>query len=309
MDIMTTPESSEAPVYVAATGLTGMIGARVAEISSDCVFTPLGVDITDREATMAAVAKSELNIVVNFAAFTDVARAAEQWGDRDGPCYQINAVGPRNLSDACALTGKHLIHISTDYVFSGEESRPYTESDVPDANADWYGITKRIGEEYVSGVDAPYSVIRIGSPFQAHSLRKEDVVRRLVRQLRSDSLPPLFNDMVVTPTFVDDLASVVGFVCGAKAQGIFHVNSCVPISPANLARMVATIFEEDGSRIRETSLRDFAAKTGRFYPQRLAMSSEMTLTRLNGPVPRPLPDALAKLRQQIEEGSTCQACG
>lgn len=99
------------------------------------------LDITDREAVMAFVREHSIDLIVNCAAYTNVDRAEE-----DEPTARlINALAVQNL----ALTGKKIIHISTDYVFSGDEHVPCREDD-PVAPRTAYGRTKLEGEQLLS---------------------------------------------------------------------------------------------------------------------------------------------------------------
>src|SRR3990167_7099350 len=113
-------------ISVAATGLTGLIGSRIEELSSrDFEWRGFryedGFDITDKEKVDRAIGEFNGEIVLHLAAFTDLNAANKERGDKTGMCWRINVLGTRNIAGACQKYGKYLIHVSTDAVFGGEK--------------------------------------------------------------------------------------------------------------------------------------------------------------------------------------------
>lgn len=287
---------------IAATGLIGgMIGERVATVATESVWQPLKGDITDKDGVEAAVAGCAADVIVNFAGFTDVTKAWNDRGNKDGLCYQVNVVGVQNLAEACKRHNKFFIHISTDYVFKGDEDKTYTEKDLGDADEDWYGATKRMAEEEVRARLASYAIVRTSFPFQASSSTKEDLVRRMIRQFKENSLPPMFVDTIITPSYVDDLAVVLEKVAATKSVGTFHGVGSTSLSPYELAEHVARIFELDASLLREGHMADYVRNLGRPYPQYLRLSNSWTKQTL-GIELGTLDDNLKALRSQMTQG-------
>jgi len=134
-------EASYGPPLVAATGTTGMVGQRAKELFPELGWESLAVDITDQAAVDTAIAATPATVIINLAAYTNVAGARQQSGDKDGSCYRINVHGAGNIARACASAGKHFVHVSTDYVFQGDRHGPYLETDDGDARTDWYGAS------------------------------------------------------------------------------------------------------------------------------------------------------------------------
>ncbi|MGO4427334.1 NAD(P)-dependent oxidoreductase, partial [Streptomyces sp. MCAF7] len=100
------------------------------------------LDITDAEACAQALAGHD--VVINAAAYTQVDRAEHE----EDAALAVNGDGARNLADACAVHDAVLLHVSTDYVFSGEASQPYAE-DAPTGPTSAYGRSKLVGEQAV----------------------------------------------------------------------------------------------------------------------------------------------------------------
>lgn len=122
---------------ILVTGCNGQLGrAIVKEYQNEAVEFirtdvtkdggAVALDITDLQQVLALAEQTRPDVMINCAAHTGVDACQEQWDS----AYRINALGARNMAIAAAKVGAKLLHISTDYVFSGEQDTPYTEFDV-----------------------------------------------------------------------------------------------------------------------------------------------------------------------------------
>ncbi|GAA3869171.1 dTDP-4-dehydrorhamnose reductase [Leifsonia kafniensis] len=268
---------------VAATGMTGMIGRRAKELFPELGWDSLGVDITDQSAVDAAVASTRASVIINLAAYTDVSGARQQHDDIDAPCFRINVDGARNLAAACARSGKHFVQVSTDYVFEGDRAGPYLESDDGDARSDWYGVTKSLAEGLIKQSDGGWAIARLSFPYQQHSQRKTDIVRRIGAQLKTGSISAMFSDQIITPTFSDDAVGTLAHIARTRAQGVFHAVGPEWLSPHQVATRVAESLGLDAATVPSGSLKSYVNAGGRPFPQTLRMSSEATKSLLNQP--------------------------
>lgn len=158
---------------VITTGLNGLVGSKFEQLFSDKYsFDRMDasskdnpVDITDLNQVMNVFKSSSAKSVIHLAAYTNVTGAWEQTDDKTGPAYLVNVEGTKNIVKACQETGKHLIHISTAYVFNGENEAMYLESD-PVSPIEWYGQTKAWAEEAVMSSNTPWTIFRIDQPFR-----------------------------------------------------------------------------------------------------------------------------------------------
>ena len=170
------------------------------------------LDITDREAVMAFVREHSIDLIVNCAAYTNVDRAEE-----DEPTARlINALAVQNL----ALTGKKIIHISTDYVFSGDEHVPCREDD-PVAPRTAYGRTKLEGEQLLSESCPDAVILRTAWLYSPYG---NNFVKTMIRLGKErDSIGVVF-DQIGTPTYAADLAWAIFTVIEAEEwhPGIYH---------------------------------------------------------------------------------------
>ncbi len=283
------------------TGLSGLIGSRFEELYGhkfDFVNLDLtqGVDITDPNQVDEQIKNAGADIILHLAGYTNVDEAHKQNGDESAACYQVNVVGTKNIATAAKKHNKYLIHISTDMVFSGNPDKTYRETDKPDP-IDWYGITKAKAEEVVTQTFDNYAIIRPAYPFRAQFKDKPDVVRKIIEGLKNDSLPPMFSDHTITPTFIDDLCKVFFMFTLKRLKGIYHATGSAWITDYELAKLVKDTFELPGE-VKEGSLKEFLKTAKRPYQRSLKISNEKLQEELGNPM-LPIQSALQIMKTQM----------
>ena len=290
---------------IVGTGLTSMVGSRFVELyKKELDFVNLdlatGVDITNEQLVKTKIGESRGESVIHFAAFTDVDAANEQNGNKQGLCYRLNVLGTRYVAQSCKTAGKFLIHISTDFVFDGENppSDGYTETDAPHP-IEWYGQTKFWAEEEVQKSGVEHAIIRITYPYRAHFSAKLDLVRSILKKIKDGSLYPVFTDHIITPTFIDDVAHVLKVFIDKRPQGIFHAVGSSQISDYQLATAIADVFGLDKSKIKKGSLKEFLKTAKRPYQKKLA-TSNAKLKRELGISMSTIQEGLAKMKHQLK---------
>lgn len=293
------------PSAILGTGLTGLVASRFQELyQADFDFTNIdlatGIDITDQSAVETVISHSPASILIHFAAFTNVDAAHQQQGDKSGPCYQVNVLGTRHIAHACAKHHKYLIHISTNFIFDGVNppSGGYTEEDTPHP-IEWYGQTKFWAEQQVRESGVKHCIARITYPFRTHFPPKLDLIRSIISKLESNSLPPMFTDHIITPTFIDDIAVALKAIVGQRPNGVFHVVGSSNLSDYDLAIQVARTFEFDESRIKPGSLEEFLTTAPRPYQKNLTTSNAKLKQELNVTM-RTIDQALAEMNRQLQ---------
>ncbi len=227
---------------VLGTGLSGLVGSRIVELlGNEFEFTNLdlthGVDILNIETVRQAVQASSATTVLHFAGFTDVNAAHEQYGDTNGSCYQVNVVGTRNIAQVCKEEGKHLVHISTGYVFDGTKSEPYTEEDTVNPT-DWYSITKTEAEDVVRELTPEATILRINFPYRTDEFPKRDIWHKVADALLAGKTGPFFADHLFTLTPIEWLAPVIRWSILRQPAGIFHATTDKVYSDYTLAEEV-----------------------------------------------------------------------
>ncbi len=283
------------------TGATGLIGSRFVELYGDKyqisnLDLATGVDITSVAQVEQFLSTHPADTLIHLAAFTDTARAEAEMGDKEGICYRVNVLGTRTISMGCKAHNIHLIHVSTDFVFDGTQNDPYTE-DSPRSPLGWYGTTKALAEEEVEKSGASYAIARISYPYRANFDAKPDLIKRITTQLRSSSLPPRFSDSLITPTFIDDIATGFAKLIDTKAQGIFHLTGSSSHSPYELALKVAEAYNLDKSLVKEGSLTEYLSTSSTPLARFGVMSNAKAVAQL-GLNFKTLDEGLIELKKQ-----------
>ncbi len=207
---------------ILVTGSEGQLGSELRRLLGErAVGLDLpDLDITDSDAVRAAFDRHCPDVVVNTAAFTHV-DGAEAEPER---CCAVNVRGVENLVDVCKASGTPIVQISTDYVFDGRQTRPYSESDEPNPQST-YGRTKREAEQIVARY--PHHLILrtaglfgVGGSSAARNF--VDTMLKLAGQRR-----PLrvVGDQITSLTDARDLALAIVALLETGSRGLFHVTN------------------------------------------------------------------------------------
>ena len=209
---------------ILVTGCNGQLGRAIRKeyAASDVEFINTDVvegegvvslDITDVDAVLKLVRAEKPDVIINCAAHTNVDKCEEQWD----LAYKINAIGPRNLSIAATEADAKMIHVSTDYVFEGNGTRPYTEFDAPNP-VSAYGKTKLEGENFVKEFAKKHFILRTA---WLYGDGKNFVKTMLALAENHDELNVVC-DQVGTPTSAVELAKMIHYLEGTENYGTFH---------------------------------------------------------------------------------------
>lgn len=234
---------------ILVTGCNGQLGRAIRKeyAASDVEFINTDVvegegvvslDITDVDAVLKLVRAEKPDVIINCAAHTNVDKCEEQWD----LAYKINAIGPRNLSIAATEADAKMIHVSTDYVFEGNETRPYTEFDAPNP-VSAYGKTKLEGENFVKEFAKKHFILRTA---WLYGDGKNFVKTMLALAENHDELNVVC-DQVGTPTSAVELAKMIHYLEGTENYGTFHA-TCE--GDTNWADFAEAIFKRAGKNVK-----------------------------------------------------------
>lgn len=207
---------------ILVTGANGQLGREMRNVSAgsaDCyLFTDTSeLDITNAKAVFAAVKGGHVDVIVNCAAYTKVDRAEDDEPTAD----LLNNRAVATLAQAAHEAAAVLIHVSTDYVFSGNSNTPCRE-DQPTDPLGAYGRTKLAGEQAVQAAGCRYLIFRTAWLYSPYGDNFVKTMRRLTAE--RDSLKVVF-DQVGTPTYAGDLAALIRKVIDGRMfdrTGIYH---------------------------------------------------------------------------------------
>lgn len=265
---------------IVATGLSGLVGSKIArDLEQTVAFENLdlttGVDITNAEQVRRALEHTSADVVLHLAAFTDVKAAWEQRGDRSGVCFRVNVLGTEVIAQACREFGKQLIHVSTAYVFDGNEPEMYSEDAVL-SPIEWYGQTKAEAEEKVREYSDLWTMFRIDQPFRADDFAKPDTTHKLLRAMLAGTATP-FADHWFSPTILEDFSQVVLWAAKEHILGVWHATCGRKVSDFEYAGLLAKAQGLNLS-LPAGSLDAYLRQSERPYQRNTALSAEKLRT-------------------------------
>jgi dTDP-4-dehydrorhamnose reductase len=218
---------------VLVTGAKGMLGSDVCEALAPA-HEVLAVDwedfdITDEQAVRDALTQARPELVIHCAAWTYVDGC--EWDP--ARAFLQNEQGTRNIAAAAASIGAGMIYISTDFVFDGTKTEPYTEADEPHPLS-VYGASKLAGEEAVRNLVPNYYIVRSAWLYGRHG---KNFVRTILQKAQEQDTLRVVGDQYGSPTYTRDLAQALVelVVAGRLHSGTYHLVNSGACSWAELA--------------------------------------------------------------------------
>lgn len=248
---------------VLITGAHGQLGSELTAAAAAAGIPASGLgsgdlDITDPDAVTAALtafagdnaAEHGHAVVINAAAYTAVDDAES---DPDA-AYAVNAAGPTHLAQVAARLGLGLIHVSTDYVFPGDGTRPY-EVDDETGPRSVYGASKLAGELAVLEAHPAAHVVRSSWIWGQTGT---NFVKTMARLESTRPTVSVVDDQLGTPTFAADLAAALLELAGsATPGGTLHATNSGQATWFDFARAIFTELGADPERVQPTTTADF----------------------------------------------------
>ena len=266
-------------------GAGGRLGAALARAyGAEALVRGFGraeADLADPAAPARLIRAARPDVVINCAAVTNV----DVCETERALARTVNAESPGEMARACTETGARLVHISTDYVFSGEVRAPYAE-EAAAAPLSWYGSTKREGEEAVLAAGARHAVVRVSWVFGPD--RDSFVDSALRAALRGEAVRAV-DDKWSSPTYTLDAADALrAFFDAAAPGGVYHLCNRGECTWREWAQAGLDAAAAAGLRVATTSVEPLrlADLTAMVAPR--PVYSAMSCRRLEGLLGRPL---------------------
>jgi dTDP-4-dehydrorhamnose reductase len=192
----------------------------------------LELDITNTLAVTSFFQKNKVQYCINCAAYTAVDLAES---DKEN-AFSVNVIGAKNLAIACNNNGATLIHISTDFVFDGTKTDPYTESDNPNPLS-VYGKSKLQGEKQIQTILTNYFIIRTSWLYSEHG---NNFVKTILRLANEKDEISVVNDELGSPTYAVDLAQVILTIIKINREeyGLYHYSNSGVLSRFEFAKLI-----------------------------------------------------------------------
>lgn len=240
------------------------------------------LDIRDDMAVQRMLAEYRPDAVIHCAAYTQVDRAE----DEPEQCFAVNALGTRNIAQACGAVGAKLLYISTDYVFPGTGQRPYEPEDET-GPLSIYGKSKLEGEKAVKELLDRFFIVRISWAFGVNG---GNFIRTMLRLSETHDTVRVVADQVGSPTYTADLALLLCDMIQTEKYGIYHATNEGFCSWAELAEAVFSAAGK-GTKVQRVTTEEYGAKAPRPHNSRL---SKTRLTERGFSLLPPWQDAVAR---------------
>ena len=202
---------------ILVTGVKGQLGQELLRALRDHKLAGIDlpeVDITQREAILTAIEEADADIVIHCAAYTDVDGCA-----RDPQlAYRVNGLGTQNVALACFQAGAEMVHISTNEVFDGANSRGYQEW-MPVNPQNPYARSKAAAEFHVRQQLPRAYIVRTA---WAYAPGGHNFVHAILRHARENGAVSVVTDEIGNPTYMRDVAVAITRLLNTRQYGTYH---------------------------------------------------------------------------------------
>ncbi|MEM6685925.1 MAG: dTDP-4-dehydrorhamnose reductase [Bacteroidota bacterium] len=210
---------------VLVTGANGQLGQCLRKIQTqhaaiDFHFVSIHeLDITDAAKVQALFVNHTFDYCVNCAAYTNVELAESE----QELAFQVNAEAAKYLAEICTQHHTTLIHISTDYVFDGDKTEPYTETDIPNPIS-VYGASKLKGEQHIQQILNNHFIIRTSWLYAEFG---KNFYRTMVQKAKEKANLTITTEQTGTPTNANDLAELIVTIINTENTdyGVYHFSN------------------------------------------------------------------------------------
>lgn len=219
---------------ILVTGAGGGLGGEIPHVFNDdelALCDRAVLNVTDEDAVLDKVRSERPDVIIHAAAYTAVDRAED---DHAG-AVAVNVVGTENVAKAALEVGAVLVYPSTDYVFDGTKTEPYTEDDRPNPLG-VYGQTKLDGEQAAQTINDKTFVVRTS---WLYSQTGKSFVTTMLRLFAEKDSLQVVSDEISTPTYARDFAKALKQLIATEAYGTYHLSHAGETSWYNYAREIA----------------------------------------------------------------------
>ena len=289
---------------ILVTGSTGQLGFEVLGAFSQSgheIIAPVRqeLDFLNPDEVADRVRRLQPDWVINCAAYTQVDRAESEVEQ----AFVINRDSVAQLAGAVAGYGGNLLHVSTDFVFDGEQSRPYREED--DARPlGVYGRSKWEGEQAVRAVLPEAIVLRTAWVYGVHG---HNFVKTILRVASEGKPLRVVDDQVGSPTWARDIAGAIRALVQHRARGTYHYTNAGSTSWHGFATAILAEATEAGFALKTDSV-EAIPTSGYPTPARRPAYSVLDTGKIQSLLTAPIPHWRDSLNRMLKELQTCADC-
>ncbi|CAM5390853.1 putative dTDP-4-dehydrorhamnose reductase [Streptomyces afghaniensis 772] [Streptomyces afghaniensis] len=253
---------------ILVTGYSGQLGYDVVLEGKKRGFDMIGVghkelDITHEEQVRNYIHTVKPDVIIHCAAYTAVDNAE----DNKDVCFDVNVNGTKYLAASAKSVDAKFIYISTDYVFEGTGTEPFTEEDAANP-VGYYGITKYEGEKAVQSLLDKYFIVRISWVF---GINGNNFIKTMLRLAETRKELNVVGDQYGSPTYTFDLAKLLLDMAETEKYGVYHASNEGFTTWADFAK---EIFQVAGKVVKVTSITTEEYPTKADRPKNSRMSKD-----------------------------------
>lgn len=266
-------------------------GNRLPYPETDYVFDQM--DITDKQQVLEVVTKHKPEVIIHTAAMTNV----DQCETEREACWDQNVNAVNYLIEASAKNDCFLLHLSTDFIFDGEDG-PYDEK--AKANpVSYYGESKLAAEKLLENSTINYAIARTVLVYGiAHDMSRSNIILWVKKSLEEGKEIKVVDDQLRSPTLAEDLAMGCYLIAKQRAPGVFNICGKDLLNPYEMALKTADFFNLDASTMQRADASSFTQTAKR--PPRTGLLIEKARTVL-GYEPHSFDEGIAIVAGQIEK--------
>lgn len=210
------------------------------------------MDITDQSQVDKVISKHSPDVIIHTAAMTNVDQCETEKED----CWKLNVDAVEYLIAICEKTGSYLLHLSTDFIFDGEDG-PYDEKAAANPIS-YYGDSKLAAEKLLLNSSIKYGMARTVLVYGiAHDMSRTNIVLWVKKSLEDGKAIKVVDDQLRSPTLAEDLAIGCYLMAKKRAEGIFNISGKDLLTPYEMAMKTAAYFNLDTSTMEKADASTF----------------------------------------------------
>lgn len=265
-------------------------GNRLPYAETNYVFDSM--DITNKPQVLEVIAKHQPEAIIHTAAMTNV----DQCETEREACWDQNVNAVNYLIEASAKNNCFLLHLSTDFIFDGEDG-PYDEKAKPNP-VSYYGDSKLAAEKLLENSTIDYAIARTVLVYGiAHDMSRSNIILWVKKSLEDGKEIKVVDDQLRSPTLAEDLAMGCYLIAKKKAAGIFNICGKDLLNPYEMALKTADYFKLDTSTMQRADASSFSQTAKR--PPKTGLLIEKARTVL-GYEPHSFDEGIAIVAEQIK---------
>lgn len=249
------------------------------------------LDITDQSQVDDVMDKHKPQVVIHTAAMTNVDQCETERED----CWKQNVDAVEYLIGACERSSSFLVHLSTDFIFDGEDG-PYDEEAIANPIS-YYGESKLAAEKLLFASNIKYAIARTVLVYGiAHDMSRTNIVLWVKKSLEDAKAIKVVDDQLRSPTLAEDLAMGCYLIAEKRAEGIFNISGKDLLTPYEMALKTATYFGLDTSTMEKADASTFTQTAMR--PPKTGLLIDKAVNQL-GYAPRSFEEGIGILVDQM----------